>query len=114
MTQVTNYMSRDLRALARKRKILHYYVKRKEELCEILGVEYKPHAARKTVPLTIRRVENDETTRFPSLATLVNAMGKNIGSIVWYEKTKRPILVVEGQSEIIPPGGYIIDRLSVK
>ena len=54
MTQVTNYMSRDLRALVRKRKILHDYVKRQEELCEILGVEYKLRAARKTMPVMIR------------------------------------------------------------
>jgi hypothetical protein len=114
MSQVTNHTSRDIQALARKKKIRHYYVKRKKELCEILGVDYRPRKARKTTAVTIRSVENDETTHFSSLAMLAKAMGKNSGLIVWYEKTKRPILVVEGQSEIILPGGYIIDRLSTK
>ena len=39
---------------------------------------------------------------FPSL------VGKNIGSIIWYEKTKRPITVEERQSETITPGAYIM------
>ncbi len=42
MSQITNYTTKELLALAKKGKIRHYYVKRKEELCEILGVEYKP------------------------------------------------------------------------
>ena len=89
-------------------------MKRKEELCEILGVEYKPRTVRETTPVTIKCVENDETTHFPTISTLAKTMGKNIGLIIWYEKVKRTIFVVNGQSEVIPPGGYIIGRLSTK
>ncbi len=95
----------------RERKVRYYYVKKKEELCEILGVECRPLTVRKTTPVTIRCVENDETTHFPSLSVLAKAMGMNIGSVIWYEKTKRPISVLSGQSEVIPPGGYVINRL---
>ena len=77
---------------------------KKEKLCEILGIEYEPCTARKTTPVTIRGVESNETTHYPSFAVLAKAMGKNIGSIVWYEKTKRPIPVVNGQSDVISPG----------
>ncbi len=63
MSQVTNYMNKELQA--RKRKIRHYYVMKKEELCEILGIEYRPLTVKKPTPVTIRCVKNDETTHFP-------------------------------------------------
>ena len=112
MSQVMNYTNKELRALARKRKIRYYYVMKTEELCEILGIEYRPLTVRKTTPVSIKCVENDETTHFPSLSMLAKVMGKNIGSVIRYEKTKRPIPVTNDQSEVIPSGGYVIDQLS--
>ena len=109
----TIYTNKKLRAMAKEKEILCYYAMKKEELCEALGIKHKPSTARKTTPVTKRNTVKDETTHFPSLGGLARAMGKNIGSIVWYGKTKRPMPVVEGQSKIIAPGAYIIDRLSV-
>ena len=106
-----NYSNKELRALAREKKVKYYYVKSKEELCEALGIEHEPRALRKITPVTIRCVEKDETTHFPSISALAKAMGKNIGSVVWYEKTKRPISVVVPEG-VIPPGKYIIDRVT--
>ncbi len=107
-----NYSNKELRALAREKKIKYYYVKSKEELCEALGKEHEPRALRKITPVTIRCIEKDETTHFPSISALAKAMGKNIGSVVWYEKTKRPISVEKISQGVIPPGKYIIDRVT--
>ncbi len=73
---------------------------RKEKLCEVLGIEYRPLTVRRATPVTIRNIGNDETTHFPSFAALAKAIEKNIGSIVWYEKTKRLIPVAKGQSKV--------------
>ena len=127
------YSLKELRALARKKKIRHYHVKNKDELCRALEIEHDPFLLRKITPVTIRCVEKDETTdpasandlresvhqrevdllHFPSISALAKAMGKNIGSVVWYEKTKRPISVETDVSQgVIPPGKYVIDRVT--
>ena len=107
------YSNKELRALTGEKKIRHYYVKSKKELCEALGIEHEPCVRRKITPVTIRCVEKDETTHFPSISALAKAMEKNIGSIVWYEKTKRPISVETDVSQgVMPPGKYIIDRVT--
>ncbi len=62
MSQIMNYTNKKLRAIAKERKIPHYYVMRKEKLCEILGIEYRPFTVRKTTPVTIRNIQNDETS----------------------------------------------------
>ena len=54
--------NKELRAMAKERKIPRYYVMLKKELCEALGIEYERSKVRKITPVTIRDITNDETT----------------------------------------------------
>ncbi len=74
-----SYTNKELRAMAKERRIPLYYVMRKKEVCEALGIGYEPPKIRKTTSVTIRDVVNDETTHFPSLGELARAMEKNVG-----------------------------------
>ena len=105
-----------LRELAKERKIKYYCFKSKKELCEELGLEYTPYtpgiitAPRKT---TLRRVRDGKELYFPSVNALTKALNRNIGSILYYEKTKKPMLVVRLEL-IVSPGEYIIIERSKK
>jgi hypothetical protein len=76
-------------------------------------MEYTPYtpgiiaAPRKT---TLRRVRDGKELYFPSVNALEKAVDRNIGSVQYYEKTKKPMPVI-GPGLVVPPGKYIVTKV---
>ena len=60
--------------------------------------------------VVIKNITTNDTTRFPSIGRLARAISVNAGSVVYYAKVGKPIVVKEGQSVTITPGAYVIKR----
>ncbi len=96
-----------LRELAKERKIKYYCFKSKEKLCKKLGLDYVPYTPglvkRTPIRTMLRCISNDKIIHFPSFIALSKAVERNIGSVLYYEKTKKPMPVV-GPGLSVPPG----------
>ncbi len=102
---------KELRKLAKEKEIKYYCFKSKEELCKELGLDYIPYTPGKHNPIKtlIRRVSDGETIYFQSLSALARSVGKNTVSVSYYEKTKKPMTVVEPGLRVTP-GQYIVEK----
>ena len=102
-----------LRELAKERKIKYYDNKSKEELCKELGLDYIPYTPgviiRTPIKTTLRCVNDDKIIYFPSFIALAKSVERNIGSVLYYEKTKKPMSVV-GPGLVVPPGQYVVEK----
>ena len=63
-----------------------------------------------TIKTTIRRADRGEKLYFPSFSALAKSVERNIGSVLYYEKTKKPMPVV-GPGLAVPPGMYIVEKV---
>ncbi len=99
---------KELRELAKEKGIKYCCFKSKEELCKELGLNYIPYTLGKYNPIKtmIRRVSDGETLHFQSFTALAKAVGRNTVSVSYYERTKKPMPVVEPGLDV-PPGQYI-------
>ena len=100
--------SKNVRKLAKERKIKYYCCKSREDLCKELGIENKlgKTAQRET---TLRHVRDGELFCFPSINAVARAVDRNSASVTWYEKTKKSMYVI-GPGLVVPPGRYIVTK----
>ena len=98
----------NIRKLAKERNIKYYCCKSREELCEELGIENKIGV---TAPkkITLKRVRDGEILRFRGLNAVARAVDRNVASVSWYEKTKKPVVVI-GPGPVMPPGYYFVTK----
>ena len=103
---------KELYELSKERKIKQYTTKSKEKLCKELGLSYVPYIVGKRrlpIKVLIRRVSDEKESHFPSFAALAKVVGRNTVSVVYYEKTKKPMPVV-GPGLAVSPGMYIVEK----
>ncbi len=104
---------KELYKLSKERKIKCYCRKSKKELCEELGLNYIPYTPgviiRTPIKTKLRCVNSDKIIYFPSFIALAKSVERNIGSVSYYERTKKPMPVV-GPGLTVPPGMYIVEK----
>ncbi len=103
---------KELYKLSKERKIKRYCRKSKKELCEELGLNYVPYtpgAIKVPIKTKLRCTNGDKIIYFPSFIALAKSVERNIGSVLYYEKTKKPMSVV-GSGLAVPPGMYIVEK----
>ncbi len=98
----------NIRKLAKEQNIKYYRCKSREELCKDLGIknEIGVTAPRK---ITLKRVRDGEIILFQSLNAVARAVDRNVASVSWYEKTKKPMVVI-GPGLVVPPGYYFVTK----